>query len=152
MESIFSVHNSLIIEHPTKQAMANRSKVLLTVTAVSLMVIGLSYWTGFLSLTDLNPGSEILVIANPTSRKVGGNLYLAITIRNLGAKDAKLEYIVANGTVVDMENRIVPHCGQIDIEIPVDSEPNSLLIMRLHTSSGNDFEQSLVIPQPTGPS
>jgi len=113
------------------------------------MVIGLSYWTGFLSLKDLNPGSEILVIANPTSRKVGENLYLAITIRNLGAKDAKLEYIVANGTVVDEENHIVPRCAQIDIEIPVDSEPNSLLIMRLHTSSGNDFEQSVIIPQPT---
>jgi hypothetical protein len=131
--------------------MANRSKVLLIVTAVSLMVIGLSYWTGFLS-PDLNPGSEILVITNPTSRKVGENLYLAITIRNLGAKDAELEYIVANGTVVDEENHIVPRCAQVDIEIPVDSEPNSLLIMRLHTSSGNDFEQSVIIPQPTGPS
>jgi len=113
------------------------------------MVIGLSYWTGFLSLKDLNPGSEILVITNPTSRKVGENLYLAITIRNLGAKDAKLEYIVANGTIVNEENHIIPHCGQIHIEIPVNSEPNSLLIIRLHTSSGNDFEQSLVIPQPT---
>ena len=132
--------------------MANRSKVFLIVTTVSLMAIGISYWTGLLSLNDLDPGSEILVIANPTSRKVGGNLYLAITIRNLGAKDAKLEYIVANGTIVDEGNRIVPHCAQIDIEIPVDSEPNSLLIMRLHTSSGNDFEQSVIVPQPTGPS
>ena len=130
----------------------NRSKAFLIVAAVSLMVIGLSYWTGFLSLKDLNPGSEILVIANPTSRKVGENLYLAITIRNLGAKDAKLEHILANGTVVDEGNHIVPRCGQIDIEIPVDSEPNSLLIVRLHTSSGNDFEQSVIIPQPTGPS
>jgi len=112
------------------------------------MFIGLSYWTGFLSLNDLNPGSEILVITNPTSRKVGGNLYLAITIRNLGGKDAKLEYVVANGTVVDEGNHIVPRCGQIDIEIPVDSEPNSLLIVRLHTSSGNDFEQSVIVPQP----
>jgi len=132
--------------------MANRSKVLLIVAAVSLMAIGLSYWTGFLSLTDLDPGSEILVITNPTSRKIGENLYLAITIRNLGAKDAKLEYIATNGTVVNEENHIVPHCGQIDIEIPVDSEPNSLLIMRLHTSNGNDFEQSIIIPQPTGTS
>ena len=132
--------------------MANRSRVFLIVTAVFLMVIGISYWSGLLSLSDLDPGSEILVIANPTSRKVGGNLYLAITVRNLGAKDAKLEYIVANGTVVDEGNRIVPRCGQVDIEIPVDSEPNSLLIMRLHTSSGNDFEQSIIIPQPTGPS
>jgi hypothetical protein len=149
VESIFLVHNSLIIEHLTEEAMVNRSKVFLIAAAVSLMVIGLSYWTGFLSLTDLNPGSEILVITNPASRRVGENLYLAITIRNLGAKDAELEYIVANGTVVDEENHVVPRCGQIDIEIPLDSEANSLLIMRLHTSSGNDFEQSVIVPQTT---
>jgi len=77
------------------------------------------------------------VIANPSSRMVGGKLYLGITIRNLGAKDAKLEYIVANGTVVDEEDHIIPRCGQI--EISVDCEPNSLLIVRLHTVSGNDF-------------
>ena len=117
---------------------------------------GLTYWSGLLSTetgsgsgTGTETGSELLEIVNVTSRKSGS---LDLTIRNRGTIDARLEYIVANGTVVNEEDHIVPYGSEIKIEIqiPLSFEPNSLLTMRLHTKSGKDFEGTIIVPRPPG--
>lgn len=135
----------------TNKGFSRAGAILIVVAVTSAACV--VYWSGLVEFR-----SENLVIVEVTSTKDGADLVLNVIIRNNGTADAKLEYIVVNGSVVSSEMllllpRIVPYDSQVEMKIQLDSScaPNSRLAMRLHTASGKDFEQTITIPFPPSP-
>jgi len=76
--------------------------------------------------------------------------YYLITIRNSGNVDAKLEYIVVNGTLSKpYDYIIIPYGCQANYFFTLSTDafkPNSTAEVRLHTVSGYDFSQNITVP------
>jgi len=125
----------------------SRSSALLILIALTLTAVAFGYWSGLL---DHDERFENLEIVELTSARVAADLVLNLVIGNNGTADAKLEYIVVNGSVISNEGCIIPYGSQIKIEIQLGPSyaPNSHLVIRLHTASGKDFEQTITIPEP----
>jgi len=128
----------------------SRSSALLILIALTFTAVAFGYWSGLL---DHDERFENLEIVELTSARVAGDLVLNLVIGNNGTADAKLEYIVVNGSVISNEGCIIPYGSQIKIEIQLGPSyaPNSHLVIRLHTASGKDFEQTITIPESPEP-
>lgn len=130
--------------------------LLLLLATSSAIVVGAVQWSGLLSFDGKPARTEKLEIANVTSKDAGGDLLLNIVVKNTGTADAKLEYIVVNGTVVRTfeDLVIVPYNSQITIKILLKNPPfktGSVVEVRLHTIAGNDFIHLITIPELTLP-
>jgi flagellar basal body P-ring protein FlgI len=80
-----------------------------------------------------------------------GSSWLSITVNNTGTADAKLEYIVVNGTAMN-RNVIIPYNSKAEIELPLKNppfKPGSKVELRLHTVTGKDLRASELL-RPVG--
>lgn len=128
--------------------------MLIMVAAVSFMLfIGVGYWTGFVSV-GREQAHEKLEISSAAVVNVDGEKYLKISIKNVGPKEVKLEYIVLNGTVTSyfiqtysilVESRYLtmPSSFQTELYLPLKTSRDLSVEVRLHTVSGSDFTKTV---------
>lgn len=114
---------------------------LVVIVVTASLVMGVGYWSGFLNVSSPTD-TEHLTITATQPTQLGFN----ITIGNSGTKDAKLDYLLVNGTTRHYPSTILPSEEEVAVNVYLINTPiqrDSTFEIGLYTQAGNDFAQTI---------
>jgi hypothetical protein len=112
----------------------------IVIAVIASLIVGVGYWSGFLGVSSPTDTENLTIVATQPTQ-LGFN----ITISNSGTNDAKLEYLIVNGTTY-YPSTIIPYDDAVDVNVYLINAPitnDSTFEIRLHTQAGNDFAQTI---------